>query len=214
MAGPENNDRRHVTMDLGLVVSNDALHYREPIPDFQMVEAAEDDFEHLPTPMNFKHAGLMQGQGFENVGDETLFWYAPWPEQLSNGVRIAAWQRDRLGYLQAANMTRKSAQPRHVISAPIDLEGQSCTVSLNVDGLSEYSQITVDILNEHFQLLEGYSTEDCLPLSSGFHQTVRWKHGEQIKHQADPIRIRLNYTGIRPEDPKLYAIYVEKVGIP
>ena len=91
-------------MDLGLVVSNDALHYREPIPDFQMVEAAEDDFEHLPTPMNFKHAALMQGQGFENVGDETLFWYAPWPEQLSNGVRIATWKRDRLGYFKAADI--------------------------------------------------------------------------------------------------------------
>ena len=26
----------------------------------------------------------------------------------------------------------------------------------------------------------------------------------------ETIRIRLNYTGIRPEDPKVYAIYVEK----
>ncbi len=208
--GPKNNDRRHVTMDLGLVVSNDALHYREPIPDFQMVEAAEDDFEHLPTPMNFKHAALMQGQGFENVGDETLFWYAPWPEQLSNGVRIATWKRDRLGYLSTADMRRKTEQLRHVISAPIDLEGQPCTVALNVDGLSAHSQVTLDILDERFQPIEGYTREDCLPLTSGFHQTVAWKNGERIDGRNGAIRIRLNYTGIRPEDPKVYAIYVEK----
>jgi hypothetical protein len=152
----------------------------------------------------------MQGQGFENVGDETLFWYAPWPEQLSNGVRIATWKRDRLGYFQAVDMSRKTEQPRHVISAPIDLEGQPGTVALNVDGLSAHSQVTLDILDERFQPIEGYTREDCLPLTSGFHQTVAWKNGERIDGRNGTIRIRLNYTGIRPEDPKVYAIYVEK----
>ena len=208
--GPDNDDRRHVEMDLGLVVSNDALHYREPIPDFRIVEAGEDDFEHLPTPMNFKHAGLVQGQGFENVGDETLFWYAPWPEQLSNGVRVASWKRDRLGYFQASDLKLKSPQPRHVISAPIDLEGQPGHVSLNVDGLSEHAQITVEILNERFQPLEGYSGEDCAPLESGFDQTVSWKNHERIEKSDGAIRIRLNYVGIRPEDPKVYAIYLKR----
>ena len=208
--GPENNDRRHVEMDLGLVVSNDALHYREPIPDFRMVEAGEDDFEHLPTPMNFKHAGLAQGQGFENVGDETLFWYAPWPEQLSNGIRVARWKRDRLGYLQASHINPNSIEPQHVISAPIDLEGQPSGVSLNVDALSEHSQVTVEILDERFLPVKGYSAADCEPLESGFHQTVMWNGRELVEKQEGAIRIRFNYAGIRPEDPKVYAIYVEK----
>ena len=117
--GPANNDRRHVEMDLGLVVSNDGLHYSEPIPDFPMVAAAEDGMNHLPRPWNFKHAALAQGQGFENIGGETLFWYAPWPEQLSDGVRVATWQRDRLGCLQPFD--RRQLQVPcgcHVISAP------------------------------------------------------------------------------------------------
>ena len=37
----------------------------------------------------------MQGQGFENVGDETLFWYAQWSEQKSDGMRLAVWPRAR-----------------------------------------------------------------------------------------------------------------------
>lgn len=207
--GPANNDRRHVEMDLGLVVSNDALHYKEPVPDFKMVEAAEDGMNHLPHPWNYKHSALAQGQGFENIGEETLFWYAPWPEQLSDGVRVAVWKRDRLGYLQA-NDPRELKKPDgcHVISAPIDLQGQPGRVSLNIDALSEHSQVTVEILDEQFKPVEGYSRRDCLPLESGLRQPVSWKQRKQVDLKTS-FRIRLNYTGIRPEDPELYAIYVE-----
>ena len=207
--GPENDDRRHVTMDLGLVVSNDALHYREPIPDFRMVTAGEDGFYHLPAEFSFKHSALVQGQGFENVGDETLFWYAPWPESISDGVRLANWQRDRLGYFQVFDAPR-SPQTRHVISAPIDLEDQPAQVALNIDGLSEYGQVTVEILDEYFRPLAGYTAEHCQPLESGLQQTVRWANQEWIEHRDGAIRIRLNFAGIRPEDPKLYAIYVAR----
>ena len=89
------------TMDLGLAVSNDALHYREPIPNFPIVSAAEDGWELPPYGDQFLNfPTLIQGQGFENMGEETLFWYAPWPEQRSDGVRVAVWPRDRLGYFQ------------------------------------------------------------------------------------------------------------------
>lgn len=209
--GPANEDRRHVDMDLGLVVSNDALHYKEPIPDFRMVAAAEDGFFHIPNPFEFKHSGLVQGQGFENVADETLFWYAPWPEQLSDGIRVASWKRDRLGYLQPFDQMRRP-DGCHVISAPIDLEGQRGRVALNVDGLSEYAQVTVEILDEHFIPVQGYSSDDCLPLESGLDQQVTWKDRTLVNKKDGAFRIRLNFAGVRPEDPKLYAIYVETGG--
>ena len=209
--GPANNDRRHVNMDLGLVVSNDALHYKEPIPDFRMVPAAEDGFNHLPHAFNFKFSGLVQGQGFENIGDETLFWYAPWPEQLSDGVRLATWKRDRLGYFQAANpRTLRSREGSHVISAPIDLEGQSGQVSLNVDGLSEHSQVSVEILDEAFRPVEGYRGGDCLPVTSGLCQPVAWNVHKLVETGAGVFRVRLNFAGVRPEDPEVYAIYIDK----
>ena len=211
--GPANNDRRHVEMDLGLVVSNDGLHYSEPIPDFPMVAAAEDGMNHLPRPWNFKHAALAQGQGFENIGDETLYWYAPWPEQLSDGVRVATWQRDRLGYLQPFDQ-RQLQVPNgcHVISAPIDLGGRPAQVFLNVDGLSEYAQVTVEVLDERFRPVAGYSSGECVPLESGLRQPVAWRSRRLVDATGGSIRLRLNYTGIRPEDPRLYAIYVEPAG--
>ena len=208
--GPANNDRRHVNMDLGLVVSNDALHYKEPIPDFRMVAAAEDGFNHLPHAFNFKFSGLVQGQGFENIGDETLFWYAPWPEQLSDGIRVAVWKRDRLGFFQAFNPRKlKSKEGSHVISAPIDPEGGSAQVSLNVDGLSNHAQVSVEILDESFRPVEGYSRDDCLDLKSGLKQRVTWQNHRLVEKSLGAFRVRVNFTGIRPEDPELYAIYVD-----
>ena len=68
--GHSNNDRRFVSMDLGLVISQDALHFREPVPDFRIVSAAEERDGARPA--------LMQGQGVENVGEKTLYWYGGW----------------------------------------------------------------------------------------------------------------------------------------
>ena len=87
--GHPTNDRRLTTMDLGLVVSNDGLHFREPVPDFKFVPCAEDLSTNLSKP--WASRGLLaptaigmpanvQGNGMENVGDETLFWYGCWPE--------------------------------------------------------------------------------------------------------------------------------------
>jgi len=141
--GHPSHDRRLLTMDLGLVVSNDALHYREPIPDFRIVPAAEDSWRLIPfgdTTVHFP--ALIQGQGFENIGDETLFWYAPWPEHDSDGVRVASWMRDRLGYFQSFLGPEQNS---HFISAPIDLEDKPARIYMNIDGLSEYSQIVLRV---------------------------------------------------------------------
>ena len=57
--------------------------------------------EKLLLPVHFKFPAIVQGNGFENVGDSTLVWYGAWPEDSADGVRVAKWQRDRLGYLEA-----------------------------------------------------------------------------------------------------------------
>ena len=57
-----------VHMDLGLIVSQDGLHYREPIADFPIVSAAEDSWRPLPdSPDLAKFPALMQGQDLKIV---------------------------------------------------------------------------------------------------------------------------------------------------
>jgi hypothetical protein len=212
--GHISNDRRLLTMDLGLAVSTDALHYHEPIPDFPIVAAAEDGFGLPPRGHTAVHfPALIQGQGFENIGDQSLFWYAPWPEQDSDGVRVATWARDRLGYFRAFKGGRMSAiQEAHFVSAPIDLENRAAELLLNIDGLGEHSGITVEVLDERFNPLAGYTADQCLaPTTGGFDQSVRWQNSATIQNAAGPIRLRVNFSGLRPEDVRLFALYLREV---
>ena len=50
-------------LDLGLMVSNNGIHFREPQRDFVLIPAADGD--------QWDAAGLLQGQGFFNVGEKT-----------------------------------------------------------------------------------------------------------------------------------------------
>ena len=60
------------------------------------------------TPLE-RAPALMQGQGFANIGKETLFWYSVWVVPTA-GIRVARWDRDRLGYLQPF-VAEKNAAP-------------------------------------------------------------------------------------------------------
>src|SRR5262249_57710026 len=63
----EIKDRR---MDLGLLVGNDGVHFREPIPDFAFLRAGQDG--------EWDQRGLVHGQGYLNVGEKTYFYYGAW----------------------------------------------------------------------------------------------------------------------------------------
>lgn len=206
--GHPSNDRKLTSMDLGLVVSNNALHYREPIPDFRIISAAEDDWAPIPVYTTAVHyPALQQGQGFENVQDETLFWYGPWGTREREGIRVASWNRDRLGYVET--FVPATEEP-HFISAPIDLEGKPVRIYMNVDGVSDFSKISVEILDTEFRAIPGYSGDRCMaPTESGLRQPVRWQDRETVKKEGGSIRVRVNFGGIRLEDLKVYTIYVE-----
>lgn len=211
--GHYSNDRRLVVMHLGLAVTNNGLHFREPVPDYPIVSAAEDGWEVLPqTRTSDNFPSLIQGQGFVNMGDETLFWFAPWPEQASDGVRVASWPRDRLGSFSAYLDGRmRNRNESHIISAPIDLEGQPASLALNVDGLGDHSRIVCSILDEQLRPIPGYGVDGCLPLTaSGLSQMVRWQGQERIAFDQGRIRVRIEFQGIRPEDASLYAIYLHQ----
>jgi hypothetical protein len=149
----------------------------------------------------------MQGQGFANVGDETLFWYSIWVVPTA-GIRLARWPRDRLGYLQP--FVGPKEQP-HVISAPIPTGGKPVTISLNTSGLSELSALKISVLDERLQPLAGFGAAASGPaLRSGLRQRVTWGGNDRVLSEG-PIRVRVDFGGARPEDLRLYAVYVTPV---
>ena len=216
--GPPSGDRKYVTMDLGLLISHNALHYREPIPDFRLVPALEEPGGRLWAEEGLPPAtggpALSHGQGMCNWGDETLLWYTAW---VSGGVRLARWPRDRLGYVRAFQPDEIGRQPpprwrdavRHCITCPIQVTDMPARVYANVAGLWEHSEITVEVLDEQFRPLPGYSGDACLPLrESGLRQPVVWKERDSVGEIDGPFRLRVTFGGLRRDDARLYALYV------
>ena len=221
----ESNDRGFVSMDLGLVVSNDGLQFVEPIPDFHIVSAYEIDKRGPAHPQPC----LEQGQGFENIGDETLIWYAPW---RGGFICVARWPRDRLGYFEVVadpkprllmaedthsmfwrehvgDRVAEKAEP-HCITCPIRLNGKPARAFLNADGLSVDAQLRVEVLDLQFKPIDGYAGASSIPVTdSGLRQEVVWKNQDRLVDLDDPVRLKVSWEGPRPEDVHLYAAYLE-----
>ncbi|MCW3492580.1 hypothetical protein [Microbacterium sp. SSM24] len=195
--GHPSNDRRLITMDIGLLVSHDALHFTEPIPDFPIVSGRETKttIDHSAFPQ------LMQGQGFANIGDHTLFWYSAWPESDADAVLLATWKRDRLGHLEAYRGPEPAVAMSRVLVAGADDE-----IVLNAELVSEFAELRVELVDEQFAPLEGYTAADAsLSRVTDLESTVTWAVG---RLPDTPFRLRIHFAGPRPEDVHLFAAYV------
>lgn len=196
------NDRRTSVCDIGLVVSSNAIHYREPIPDFKLIPSFEEGDRAEPR--------LTQGQAFINTKDRTLHYYGIWTENDRNsptGVRIATWPRDRLGYFSPG----PTAENAHCISSPLTLARDNAKVFINATGLSAEHQLTVEILDEQMRPLPGYTAAEYTPqpTPSGLRLPLIWQARKTLENVGKPFRIRINWTGKNPTSTRLYAVYIE-----
>ena len=187
-------------MDLGLLISNDGVHFREPIPDFAFLPRGE--------PSSWEGGGLLQGQGFENVGQETYIWYGGWDNDVTRPdtygeIGLARWRRDGFGSLSPKN----PAVPAALVTSPIQASG-SARIWVNADGLSERSWLRVELLDDRERPLAGYSGDDYASVrQSGLRESVSWKGKETIQDLSGAVKIRVGFEGER-EGIKLYALYV------
>jgi hypothetical protein len=196
--GHPSGDRRRVTMDLGLAISYDGLHYHEPIPNFRLVPAREQP----ESPANVEPA-LMQGQGMENLGNQTLYWYSLWRGAAGSGVRLVTWPRDRLGALKPYRPLDARA-----ISCPFEIHDGSARVLVNASGLGPNSVLRVGLLDVGFRPVVGFGAADSITIGdNGFDMPVRWGSVERLPEQK-VLRLDVQFGGVRPEDARLHAIYL------
>jgi hypothetical protein len=97
----------------------------------------------------------------------------------------------------------------HFVSYPIRLDGSGYKVFVNADGLSKDNYLNVEISDRQFRVLPGYSSEDSVPITeSGFRQPAEWARQKTLGESDQPIRVRVNFVGEKPEDIRVYAVYV------
>ena len=224
----ESNDRASITMDLGLLVSHDALYFDEPVPDFELISGYE-----ILTAKNDegrpKAPKVEQGQGFENVGDETLIWYWGWGADF---ICVARWPRDRLGYFEVVTDPKpnllmpedthtmfwgryialpiEKSDP-HAISCPIRIDRARASISVNADGISEDSYLSVELLDEQFRPLDGLSGVNAATIREpGLRQPAIWSGSKSGDLAGQKIRVKVTWKGKHCEDTYLYALYVNE----
>jgi hypothetical protein len=179
-------------IDLGLAVSHDAIHFREPIPNFRFIPAREQPGSRAADYW----PALQQGQGMENIGDRTLYWYSLWRGAEGSGIRMVWWERDRLSLLRPHNPKAR------VVSAPFVVESGEIEIFVNASGLGPESRGARVTPRRGFPPLAGRT---AVVDESG----LRVPAGLGALRSADGrLRMELSSEGLRPEDVCIHALYL------
>ena len=216
------NDPYPVSGDLGLVVSNDGLHFREPVKGHKYL--SQDDSPVTPAASTWYPTILEQANGILNVGDETRIYHGRWrngwhmnptiPEGKKSEaifyesdyyaeVALATLPRDRWGALGLF----PDATEGTVWSAPVTLPKGGCAVSLNADGVRG---MRVDVSDERFTLFPGYSEADAGAVmgGDGLDCAVTWPQGDLASLGGQTVRFRIHFNKTGGPSPMLYAAYL------
>lgn len=182
-----------VGIDLGLLVSNDGIHYREPVPNFKIIARGE--------PGSWDDTALLQGHAFVNEGDKTMVWYSHWDtggKLKTMEIGLATLRRDGFGYLSAQEDDNES----ELITDFFETEGKD-KLYLNLSDASPESPLGIELLDQRANPLPGFSGGDAVKITSeGTRVPITW--GKIIPKGKFAVR------AIYPSGStaKVYALYL------
>lgn len=203
-----------LTIDLGFVVSNDGIKFREPAHEHIFLKRGKDG--------EWDQGGLLQGQGFENVDEQTLIYYGAWDPRVwessppRGGVGIATLPRDRFADLRVDSTTegagdyqmKKTVSSFMTRSLSVDNAGPR-KFYINADGLSESASLKVELLDRKTNPLPDYSGEHSATITnSGFQTPIRWHDQSLVNDLPNRIRVRVTFEGSRKSDIRFNALYI------
>jgi len=205
-------------MDLGLMISDDGLHFREPTPDFAFIPMGKKG--------SFESGGVIQSNGFVNVGDKTYYWYGGWDGDVTqiyihSEVGLTTVRRDGFGSLSTISIPDAAIRrhpsffvypsgPAGFVTCPIGVKG-SADLWLNAEGLSADGRLRVELLDESERPIPGYSGEDSVPVEqSGVRVHVLWKNQSRVGGFEKPFKIKVSFEGSERDNVKFYALYIKQ----
>jgi hypothetical protein len=197
---------KETTIDLGFVLSNDGLNFREPEHEWTFIARGKDGA--------WDQGGLIQGQGFENIGEQTFIYYGTWdprptggPEVPRGGVGIVVLPRDRFGDL-VFDPSNEGPGDYQLSQVTAELVTTSLSVKnprfyINADGLSEDAALRIELLDHLERTIPGYETRVT---QGGFQTPIEWEKPGRL---PDRVRLHVIFEGSKRADIRLSAIYVK-----
>lgn len=187
-------------LDLGLVVSNDGIHFREPVADFKIIPRGQEG-------KDWDCFSLLQGHAFVNVGGQTYVWYSHWDndgEFRNQEIGLATWRRDGFGYL-TPHVTETGG---HCITQTIPATSSPASVFINAAGVTPEAPITVELLDDRDQPLPEFTGVHAAVISAeSLRGAVIWpnsKNNQLPKDRAVSLRVNFPPGG----KSRLFAIYL------
>lgn len=205
-----NGSQLQTRIDLGLIVSNDGLHFREPVPGFRFLPWGSE-------ASSWKTLRLLQAQAFVNHKDKTYIWYGAGSDDTGRGpavenqaeVGLATLPRDRFGCL------RPGSAGATWTSQTLPAMPGGAEIALNIDGLGPGAVIHVELLDAAFSPTPGYSGDKAARLQqSGLRQVVSWADGKSLVTIGHPWRIRARFDGDKSSASRFYCLYVKEQQTP
>jgi hypothetical protein len=192
-------DAENWRLAMGFVISNDGIHFREPEPDFIFLPPGADG--------EWDQRGIENGQGYENMGDQTYVYYDSWDLSADfqgrfpySSIGLATLRRDGFGFLSTLH-DGEAQLTSAVIAFPHGLS----KIRLNADGLSNKSLLRLELLDAAGNLLPGYS---AVVVQSGVNVPVSWKQPFSTVKPGS-YRLRLHFDGSNRRSIRFYAAYLE-----
>jgi hypothetical protein len=175
-------------------VSNDGIHFREPVPGFKVITRGE--------PGAWDDTALLQGHAFVNDGDRTMIWYSHW--DTSGGMKtmdigLATLRRDGFGHLSRM----KDTNDAHFITETFTARKNSA-LSINVDGITPDTPLTVELLDHRDQPVAGFAVTLA---TNGTHQPIIWPNGAALPTGG---RFAIKVTYPANSDARVFALYISE----
>ena len=209
--GQAQYDGNAVSVDLGLVISNDGLHFREPAPGFTLVARDQElgwDRDYKGDQEKDKVL-LLQGPLLNTAGSTRLYYSASTPGGNIAGVKgnigLATWPRDRFGYLSVIDVTTTG----QLVSRALEYQ-REMMLYVNAD-VPAGSSLQVSLLDEYgLDVLPGYARAEGGQIAeSGLEVEVLWDE-KRFLPTGRPFRIRCDMTG----ETRVFALYPRAVSTP
>jgi hypothetical protein len=189
-------------VDLGFAMSDDGIHFREPVPGFKTIQRGKQG--------SWDDIALLQGHAFANVGDKTYIWYSHWDceDKFRSPMEIglAMLRRDGFGYLAP----RVKGDAAHFITSRIEPSREGQRLLVNADGLTPEAPLTVELLDTADRPIPGFSGADAAKLTaSGTQLEVAWPKQQSNRMVADkPFAVKVSFPATG--ETRVYTLKVVK----